>query len=115
MIELNSVEEWKGILDRSDNQPFWLLKHSTACMISARAYRQVEGYMKIRKSKEMDMYVVKVIEERQTSNQIETDMNVKHASPQLLLIRNKEVLWETSHWNITKKRMKKVYEDMLMD
>jgi len=61
----------------------------------------------------MDIYVVKVIEERQISNQIETDMNVKHASPQLLLIRNKQVLWKTSHWKITKKRMQKVYEDML--
>ena len=70
MIELNSVDEWKRIFDRSDHQPFWLLKHSTACMISARAFRQVEDYMKSRKSSDVDIYIVRVIEERQTSNQI---------------------------------------------
>lgn len=110
MIELNSVEEWKCIFDQSNSHPFWLLKHSTACMISARAYRQVEGYVRSRKNKDIDIYVVKVIEERQISNQIETDMNVKHASPQLLLIRNKQVLWGTSHWKITKNRMNKAFE-----
>ena len=79
MIELNSVEEWKAIFEQSTHQPFWLLKHSTTCAISARAYRQVEGFIENRQDKEVAIYIVKVIEERQTSNQIESDMNVKPA------------------------------------
>lgn len=110
MIELNSVEDWKCIFDQSNNQPFWLLKHSTACMISARAYRQVKDYVSSKKNIDVDIYVVKVIEERQISNQIEMDMNVKHASPQLLLIKNKQVVWGTSHWKITKNSMNKAFE-----
>jgi bacillithiol system protein YtxJ len=115
MIEINSVEDWKRIFEKSDNKPFWLLKHSTACMISAEAYRQVEGFMKNRDDIDVDIYIVKVIEDRQTSNQIESDLNVKHASPQLLLIRNKQVLWKTTHWKIKNKKMNKVFEDILMD
>jgi bacillithiol system protein YtxJ len=44
---------------------------------------------------------VKVIESRPVSNEIATEMHVKHESPQVLLIRDQEVLWHTSHWNIT--------------
>ena len=111
MIELNSVEEWEAIFEREDHKPFWLLKHSTTCPISAQAYGQVEEYMKI--SNDVDTYFIKVRESAPVSNQIETDIKVKHASPQLLLIKNKRVLWNTSHWDITKENMDEAGEILI--
>jgi bacillithiol system protein YtxJ len=100
IIELTSVEEWERLFEQSDNQPYWLLKHSTACMISARAYRQVKDYMRNGKYPDIQIYVVKVIEDRQISNQIEMDMKVRHASPQLLLMSRPVAFASLGWWDV---------------
>ncbi|MNV97138.1 hypothetical protein D3C71_1922260 [compost metagenome] len=53
----------------------------------------------------MKYILVKVIESRPVSNQIAEDTGVKHASPQILYIKNKETVWNTSHWAITEEHM----------
>src|SRR5688572_4070338 len=98
--ELHDAKEWEQVLEGSTEKPVLLLKHSTTCPISANAHEQYQNYLKST-DKNLDSYLVKVIEDRPVSNHIAEETNVKHESPQLFLIRNKEVRWHTSHSNIT--------------
>lgn len=47
-----------------------------------------------------------VIEDRPVSNKIAEDFGIKHESPQIFLLEDGEVRWNTSHWKITQSSIK---------
>src|SRR5690625_3104055 len=98
--ELHAIEEWEQAWESSIEKPVLLFTHSTTCPISARAFEQYQKYL-ASADQNLDGYLVKVIEDRQVANQSAEETHVKHESPQLFLIRDKEVLWHTSHSKIT--------------
>jgi bacillithiol system protein YtxJ len=103
--EITTQQEWEQLLQGSSEKPFVLLKHSTACPVSFNALSEYDTYLKKTPNEDVDYVLVKVIESRPVSNQIAEDTGVKHASPQILYIKNKETVWNTSHWSITEEHM----------
>lgn len=71
-------------------------KHSTTCPISARAFKQYQLFLENIADEEIAGFVVKVRETRDVSNQIEAVTGVKHESPQIILLMDKEVFWHTA-------------------
>lgn len=80
-----------------------LFKHSTTCPISAKANQEFEAYLK---DADTTAAVVLVIEDRPVSNQIAEEFGIKHESPQIFLLDDNEVRWNTSHWKITRDAIK---------
>jgi bacillithiol system protein YtxJ len=76
-----------------------LFKHSTTCPISAKANEEFLAYAQ---SSDTPAAIVHVIEDRPVSNQIAEDFGIKHESPQIFLLEDGEVRWNTSHWKITR-------------
>ncbi|MCS7461088.1 bacillithiol system redox-active protein YtxJ [Paenibacillus doosanensis] len=108
--EITTLEEWNQQLDGTANKPIVVLKHSTACPVSFNALKEYEAYLQNKPNNDVDYVLVKVIESRPVSNQIAEDTGVKHASPQILYIKNKETIWNTSHWAITEEHMTAVLD-----
>lgn len=108
--ELTSLEEWQQIYDGSTTKPAVVLKHSTTCPVSASAIEEFNTYLAGTPSEAVDYYLVKVIESRPVSNQIAEDLGVKHASPQIVYFKNKESVWNTSHWSVTAKHISAVLD-----
>ncbi|WP_134701476.1 bacillithiol system redox-active protein YtxJ [Ammoniphilus sp. YIM 78166] len=104
-IEINSVEEWKEKWASSSQQPILVFKHSTACPVSAEALREFEQYVIEASEQKVGFFLVKVIESRPVSNQIAEDSQLKHESPQAILFENEKVIWNASHWKITKESL----------
>lgn len=102
--EITSLEQWENVLEQSNESAVLLLKHSTACPISGAAFKEFNVYTR-KPKRPLVCALVKVIESRPVSNEIEAKLGVKHESPQALLVRNGEVLWHASHWDITYERM----------
>lgn len=100
MQPLSTIEAWNACLQESNLRPVLVFKHSTACPISAEAYRQVSRYTDSSGEADPPVYIVKVIEERPVSNQIAEDLGVQHKSPQLILVQNGEAKWTTSHYGV---------------
>ncbi|TVY10159.1 bacillithiol system redox-active protein YtxJ [Paenibacillus cremeus] len=103
--EITTNDEWNQLFEGTASKPIVLLKHSTACPVSFNALQEYETYLGKQPNEEVDYILVKVIESRPVSNQIAEDTGVKHASPQILYIKNKETIWNTSHWSITEEHM----------
>ena len=95
--EITSVDEWKEVLKLSDAQKILVLKHSTTCPISARAFREFESF-----DTPLEKYLVKVRESRSVSNEMESDLGVKHESPQVFLVGDGEAVWNASHQQINR-------------
>jgi bacillithiol system protein YtxJ len=108
--ELTTESEWQQVLESSMEKPTVVLKHSTTCPVSASALEEYEDYLKGVPNEAVDYYMVKVIESRPVSNQIAEDLNIKHASPQILYFKNKEAIWNTSHWSVTAKHITAVLD-----
>lgn len=99
--EIDSQEEWSQLFEGSSEKPVVVLKHSTTCPVSANALQEFENYLNKQPNEQVDYVLVKVIESRPVSNQIAEDTGVKHASPQILYVKDKESVWNTSHWAVT--------------
>lgn len=99
--EVGKLEEWEEAWNDSAQKPVVIFKHSTTCPISANAFNEYKSFLESN-DEAVDCYLVKVIENKYVSNCIQTDTTVKHESPQILLLHNKEAVWHTSHGKITK-------------
>jgi len=108
--ELTTLEQWSETFDQSEQKPLFVFKHSTTCPISAEALREFEQYLQEDPKKDISYVLVKVIESRPVSNQITEDIQVKHESPQAIMIHNKKAVWNASHWKITSKSIKEAMQ-----
>ena len=99
-IEIMDIEQWQQILASSNEHPVVVLKHSTTCPISAAAYREFTSEAL------QNAYLVKVIEQRNVSNEIAKDLQVQHASPQVIVIENGQATWQATHYHITTQAIK---------
>lgn len=100
--EITSENEWNELFEGSTQKPVVVLKHSTTCPVSSNALDEFESYLQKEPNTNVEYVLVKVIESRPVSNQIAEDTGVKHASPQILYVKNKEAVWNTSHWSVTR-------------
>lgn len=102
LSELTTIEDWERTLEKSNEQAVLIIKHSTACPISADAWEEAQAGVKEMSESEAEFVFVKVIESRPVSQKIAEDIEIKHESPQAILIKNKKAVWDTSHSDITK-------------
>lgn len=98
--ELHNKEDLEEVFQDSMKKLTFVFKQSTTCPISADAFEEYQSFVEANK-KEICAYFVKVRETREVSNKIADQTGIKHQSPQVLLLKDQEVLWHTSHANIT--------------
>lgn len=101
--KIDTVEEFQQIAD--SGEPFLFFKNSLTCPIAQAAYEQFEAFAEENDS--VNAYYLNVQEARPLSNYIAETYGVKHESPQALLVKDKQVAWNESHWKITKDSLTK--------
>lgn len=99
MVTIETEQQLQEVLQAESGKPVFLFKHSTRCPVSAAAHKEVT---KFEESSSVPVYLVRVIEERPLSNYIASTYGIKHESPQVLLVQDDSVLWNASHWKVTK-------------
>jgi bacillithiol system protein YtxJ len=96
-IPLISEDQIPQIADHSQTRPQVLFKHSTRCSLSSIAWNRIG---KTDFGSGADYYFLDIIRHRSVSNKIAETFSVHHESPQLLVIRNGECVFEESHMGI---------------
>lgn len=87
------------LIEASKDKPQLIYKHSHRCSVCFVAKGDLE--MASEKIKEYaDMHFVNVVRNREASNEIASELNVRHESPQAILIDNGKVIWHGSHGSI---------------
>jgi len=98
--KLESDGNLKQVWENSTQKPIVLFKHSATCPVSADAFDELESFQE--SAADVHCYYVIMSENRDVSNQIAEETEIKHESPQIFLILNKKVVWHTSHSQISK-------------
>ena len=85
-------------IQKSYEEKVLIFKHSTRCSISSMALNRIESN---EPAQIKSCYYLDLIKYRSISNKIEVDFQVKHESPQVLIIENGKCIYHTSHNDIS--------------
>ena len=96
-IPLTTETQLSEIKTTSAEKPVVIFKHSTRCSISAVAKSRLE---RAHEPENISFYYLDLISFRDLSNKVAADFAVEHESPQVLLIRNGECVYDESHSGI---------------
>lgn len=92
--DLTNEFELDKIKASSNEKPQLIFKHSTRCSISSMAKSRLERSLQ---PEGVDFHFLDLIKHRNLSNKIAEDFAVYHESPQILLIKNGECVYDESH------------------
>lgn len=97
-VMLTNVDQLQQIKQASFQRPQIIYKHSTRCGISSVVLRRLE---KTEAPENADYYFLDLIKHRDVSNEIAEIFQVHHESPQILLIKNGDCVFDDSHYSIS--------------
>ncbi len=92
-VELPDMESLDRFLAQSNGSPALVFKHSISCGISARAHAEMTKI-------ELPIGLIVVQKARAVSNEIEELTGITHETPQVFIMRDRQVLWTASHGQI---------------
>lgn len=95
LIDAAGLEEIK---QKSSEKAQAIFKHSTRCSISSMAKNRLERGTP---AENVDFNFLDLIKHRDLSQKIAQDFSVNHESPQILLIKNGECIYDESHTGIS--------------
>ncbi len=85
-------------IQNNSQKPILLFKHSTTCSISRMALKNFETKFDLKDK--IDTYFLDLLKHRTISNEIATQFDVIHQSPQIIFIKNGVAIYNTSHSDI---------------
>jgi bacillithiol system protein YtxJ len=95
---LREESELDEIIKNSHTKPQVIFKHSTRCSISSVAKSRLD---RAQTPSDIDFYYLDLISYRSISNKVSQVFKIHHESPQILLIRNGECVYDESHMGIS--------------
>lgn len=97
MRRLTSLAELEAALRTT---PLLLVfKHSGLCGISTSAWREIAHLERLAPS--LPILLLDVVEQRALARSVAAALDVRHESPQVILVRDGTVIWHGSHFAVT--------------
>jgi bacillithiol system protein YtxJ len=100
-INLENIAQLEEIKKLSHEQPVMIFKHSTRCSISGMAYDRLKRSWKAEETDHIKPYYLDLISYREISNKIAEEFGVRHQSPQVIVVKNGEAVYDNSHMGIS--------------
>ena len=82
----------ESVITDSKQKPVIVFKHSNACSISARAYREME--------KLDEVNILEVQSAREVSRELANLTGIRHETPQVIVLRDGKAVWNASHFDV---------------
>jgi bacillithiol system protein YtxJ len=92
-----------SLLVSSKQRPVVIFKHSTACPISAAAYREMQKL-------ENEVVLVEVQTAREVSRELANITGIRHESPQVIVFKDGKAVWNASHFDVNAREVRKALD-----
>ena len=93
---INDVDMLDRLVEQSHQAPVLLFLHAPHCPIGLTAFHEMA-----RLDAEDPVMVIEVAHQRAISRAVEQRTGVRHESPQVIVLRGGEAVWDASHYDIT--------------
>ena len=97
---LDNEEDLKKIIEESHHKKVVIFKHSTRCFISKTVLKSFEKEV-LEENPDADFYYLDLLKFRNISNALAEKFELRHESPQLLVIQNEKLINNGSHQAIS--------------
>ena len=108
-IELTNESQLPSLIVKSSVKPVLIFKYSTRCGVSRMALKSFEKNYDIDSSK-VALYFLDLLKFRKLSNEISSKLNIIHQSPQVIVVKDKKVVYHDSHYEISVSSIKIVLD-----
>nr|WP_315028306.1 bacillithiol system redox-active protein YtxJ [uncultured Chryseobacterium sp.] len=98
--KIESEEDLAKAIENSYNHKIAVFKHSTSCFISRTVLKNFEKEVE-NSDKPLELYYLDLLAHRPISNKISADLEIRHESPQLIVIENGKPVNSASHQDIS--------------
>jgi len=92
-IHLTDEDQLQNVLVRSQEKPQVIFKYSNDCFLSEVIFRRLQENCC---PEQIDFYFLDLVAYRNISDKVEETFNVNHQSPQILLIKDGECIFDES-------------------
>jgi bacillithiol system protein YtxJ len=92
-VEIATIEALDDFVTKANGSAALLFKHSNLCGVSSRAYSEMSTL-------NSPVGLVVVQKARSVSDEIARRWGIGHETPQVLIVRGDEVVWNASHFEI---------------
>jgi bacillithiol system protein YtxJ len=99
--EINSRDQFERIIEVSHRAPVVLFKHSASCGISSNVLSEIRNL-------DAEVNVVVVQNSRDVSNEIASRLNLRHETPQAIVLLNGRAVYSASHYNVSSDEIVKI-------
>lgn len=97
---VETIDALNELLANTSVRPALIFKHSLSCGTSAMAMEEMTDLVAAGPL-EAEFALVRIQAARPVSDAIAMRLKVRHESPQVLLVRDGQVIWSATHWNVT--------------
>ncbi|MEZ4794991.1 MAG: bacillithiol system redox-active protein YtxJ [Flavobacteriaceae bacterium] len=98
-LSLTRIEQLDALVETSKTIPVVIFKHSTTCGISRMVLRNFEKTYAVPEGS-IKLYYLDLLAFRAVSNEVASRFGVWHQSPQLIIVKNGESVYDASHQGI---------------
>ena len=98
-IALESLDQLNQVVKTTHEKPVLLFKHSTRCGVSSMALNSFENLWSASDTL-CDLYYLDLLKHRGVSNEIAIITGVQHQSPQVIVLKGDEIIYDASHSSI---------------
>jgi bacillithiol system protein YtxJ len=105
-INIESVQHLNEVLDDNSSKTKLFFKHSTRCSISSMALKIFEADWE--NTEDIECYFIDLIAFRDVSNELAKQTFVEHQSPQVIVLKEKNVIYNASHQSIDAEKILKL-------
>lgn len=102
-VEISDPSEFTVVEEQSAAMPVLLFKHSNSCSISSDLFREVSAL-------DSRVYLVVVQRSRALSDEISSRLQLRHESPQAIVLKNSGVVYHASHYDIDIPKIRELLE-----
>lgn len=93
-VYLDTIEKLDELFEKSSEKPVLIFKHSLTCPTSTDASTEMSIV-----NSEVNLVIVQT--SRQISNEIEKRTNIRHETPQAIILKDGQPVFNASHYRVT--------------
>lgn len=98
---IKSEEDLEKAIKQSYENRVAIFKHSTSCFISKTVLKNFEKEIENSEDENVNFYFLDLLAFRPISNKIAEDFDIRHESPQLIVLENGKAINNASHQDIS--------------
>ncbi len=98
---LDSISQVDTLIEKSKSNKIVIFKNSTTCGISRMVLKNFQREVDSMDTNDIEFYLLDLLSYRSVSSYIAEKLDVRHESPQMIVIQDGKVIHHDSHSRIT--------------